>query len=100
MLGPVLRFNTSAAAHQYAELADVIGVPGYGNTEERADAFIQAIEILMSESGSPRRLRDVGVTEDSLGMLADEAMKQTRLLINNPIALQRNDAMALYREAY
>lgn len=100
MLGPVLRFNTSIAAPQYAELADVIGVPGQGNTEKRADDFIQAIEILMSESGSPRRLRDVGVTEDSLGMLADEAMKQTRLLINNPIALQRNDAMVLYREAY
>ena len=100
MLGPVLRFNVKAAAHQYAELADVIGVPGEGNAQKRADDFIKAIEILMTESGSPRRLRDVGVLEDSLDMLADEAMKQTRLLVNNPIDLQRSDALAIYREAY
>jgi alcohol dehydrogenase class IV len=100
MLGPVLRFNSSAAAHQYAELADVIGVPGHGNAKKRADDFIKAIEVLMSKSGSPRRLRDVGVVEDSLDMLADEAMKQTRLLVNNPIELQRSDVIAIYREAY
>jgi alcohol dehydrogenase class IV len=100
MLGPVLRFNASAAAHQYSELADVMGVPGHGNAKKRADDFINAIEMLMSESGSPRRLRDVGVVEDSLDMLADEAMKQTRLLINNPVDLQRRDALAIYREAY
>jgi alcohol dehydrogenase class IV len=40
------------------------------------------------------------VLEDSLDMLADEAMKQTRLLVNNPIDLQRSDALAIYREAY
>ena len=100
MLGPVLRFNSTAAAHQYAELADVIGVPGQGNAQKRADDFVKAMEVLMSESGSPRRLRDVGVLEDSLDMLADEAMKQTRLLVNNPIDLQRSDALAIYREAY
>ena len=100
MLGPVLRFNSTAAAHQYAELADVIGVPGQGSAQKRADDFIKAMEVLMTASGSPRQLRDVGVLEDSLDMLADEAMKQTRLLVNNPIELRRSDALAIYREAY
>lgn len=100
MLGPVLKFNMVISAHQYAELACVIGVPGQGNTEKRAEDFIQAIDTLMTQSGSLRRLRDVGVTEDSLGMLADEAMKQTRLLVNNPTEVHRDDALALHSEVY
>ena len=54
----------------------------------------------MDQSGAPRRLRDVGVSEDSLPMLAADAMKQTRLLVNNPVEVSEADALALYREAY
>ncbi|AOY95100.1 alcohol dehydrogenase [Cupriavidus sp. USMAA2-4] len=103
MLGPVLRFNARAAAALYAELADVLGVPaGAAGTDAtaRAAAFVGAMEALMDQSGAPRRLRDVGVSEDSLPMLAADAMKQTRLLVNNPVEVSEADALALYREAY
>lgn len=33
-------------------------------------------------------------------MLARDAMKQTRLLINNPAEINEADAARLYREAY
>ena len=101
MPGPVLRFNTSAAAHQYAELAGVMGDPDHGQTKEQTDDFIQAIEILTAESGALRRPRDAGFVEESLDMLADEAMKQTRFLINKLIYLQRSEPLlANYHEAY
>jgi alcohol dehydrogenase len=58
------------------------------------------MERLMNDSGAPRRLRDVGVTEDSLPMLAADAIKQQRLLINNPVDVTESDALALYREAF
>jgi len=48
----------------------------------------------------PERLRDVGIPEDALGMLASEAMKQTRLLVNNPRPLSEGDAYAIYQAAY
>ncbi len=54
----------------------------------------------MDESGAPRRLRDVGVNDNSLAMLASDAMKQTRLLVNNPVEVREEDALALYREAF
>jgi len=100
MLEVVLRFNSQAAAHLYAELAEVMGVPGQGDTQQRAADFISAMTAIMNESGAPRRLRDVGVSEASLAMLAKDAMKQTRLLTNNPVAVSEADALALYKQAF
>ena len=101
MLGPVLRFNMAAAAPLYAELADIVLGPGPGrDTTERSQDFVAEMERLMNDSGAPRRLRDVGVTDNSLALLASDAMKQSRLLINNPVAVTEADALALYREAF
>lgn len=100
MLGPVLRFNSKAAAPLYAELADVLGVKAAGDAIARSQAFVEHMQKLMDESGAPQRLRDVGVTDNSLAMLANDAMKQTRLLINNPVEVNEEAALALYREAY
>lgn len=94
MLGPVLRFNSRAAAPLYAELATTLGLA------PSAEAFVAHMLQLMDDSGAPRRLRDVGVREDSLPMLAADAMKQTRLLVNNPVDVSEADALALYREAF
>ncbi|MDI6539629.1 iron-containing alcohol dehydrogenase [Pantoea ananatis] len=100
MLGPVLRFNARAAAALYAELADVLDIPGGGDTDTRSAAFVDHMLHLMEQSGAPRRLRDVGVTEDSLPRLASDAMLQTRLLTNNPVEVHEHDALNLYREAF
>lgn len=100
MLGPVLRFNAKAAAHHYAELAEVVLGPQTGSDEARADAFVTEMLRLMDESGAPRRLRDVEVTDNSLALLASDAMKQQRLLVNNPVEVTEADALRLYEEAF
>ncbi|MGO8655700.1 iron-containing alcohol dehydrogenase, partial [Rhizobium ruizarguesonis] len=89
MLGPVLRYNAQAAAPLYAELADVLGVKGSGDTAARSEDFVTHMQVLMDKSGAPRRLRDVGVTDNSLAMLATDAIKnQGRLLVNNPVEVR------------
>ena len=100
MLGPVLRYNMAGAAALYAELGDLLLEKSEGTTEERSAAFVTYMEELMNKSGAPRRLRDVGVTEDSLETLARDAMLQTRLLGNNPVDVTEADALSLYREAF
>jgi alcohol dehydrogenase class IV len=50
--------------------------------------------------GIPQRLRDVGVPEADLPRLAQESMKVTRLLKNNPRELTAADAEKIYRAAY
>ena len=101
MLGPVLRFNRGAAAPLYAELSDVLLGPRPARDETpRSQDFVAEMERLMDESGAPRRLRDVGVTDNALALLASDAMKQGRLLVNNPVEVTEADALALYREAF
>lgn len=100
MLGPVLRYNMTAAAPLYAELADVVIGPSEEGVQARAAAFVAFMEDLMDRSGAPRRLRDVDVPEDSLPMLARDAMLQTRLLLNNPVEVDEAAALGLYRLAF
>jgi alcohol dehydrogenase class IV len=101
MLGPVLRFNLAAATPLYAKLSDVLLGPRPGrDVAVRARDFVDAMEGLMNESGAPRRLRDVGVTDNALALLASDAMKQMRLLVNNPVEVTEADALMLYREAF
>lgn len=100
MLGPVLRFNLSAAAPLYAELGDVLLGASSATITSRATRFVEYMEDLMNASGAPRRLRDVQVTEGSLALLASDAMKQERLLQNNPVEVRAADALALYKKAF
>lgn len=101
VLPHVMRFNLEAAGEAYAEIA-ADAFPKLGNTprESRANAFILEIEALSRALEVPQRLRDVGIPEDAIGLLASEAMKQTRLLINNPRPLTEVDALAIYEAAY
>ncbi|MVW79474.1 iron-containing alcohol dehydrogenase [Bordetella sp. 02P26C-1] len=101
VLSHVLRFNLPMAQSLYAELAPLL--PGDACPSEpaaAAQAFIERIEALVRETGIPCRLRDVGVTEDALPMLARDAMAQQRLLVNNPRPVTEADAFAIYQAAY
>lgn len=100
MLGPVLRYNMTAAAPLYAELADVVIGPSDEGTQAKSANFVNFMQDLMDRSGAPLKLRDVNVPEADLPKLAQDAMLQTRLLINNPVDVTEEDALALYREAF
>jgi alcohol dehydrogenase class IV len=100
MLPHVLGHNMHAAAAQYAELAIVLDptLEALG-TQAQARAFVQRLTDLSAQAGLPQRLRNVGVTSADLDMLAREAMKQERLLINNPCPITEADARRLYEAA-
>jgi alcohol dehydrogenase class IV len=65
-----------------------------------AAGFIDRMQTIIEESCLSNRLRDVGVTKDKIDLLAEDAMKQTRLLTNNPVDVNFEDARRLYREAF
>jgi alcohol dehydrogenase class IV len=101
VLPHVLRFNTPVAADLYAELAphafphlaDLAG-------PARAGAFAEAMAALAAEVGLQPRLRDVGIPADAIAMMAEDAMKQSRLLVNNPRPVTLADAHAIYQAAW
>ncbi|VVD95994.1 MULTISPECIES: iron-containing alcohol dehydrogenase [Pandoraea] len=96
----VMRFNAPAASERYAELADVV-LPTKitGSDEAKTDALIRHIEAMIVDTAIPRTLREVGITQDDIARLASDAMRQTRLLVNNPRELTQADAFAIYSAA-
>jgi alcohol dehydrogenase class IV len=99
VLAPVIRFNLDAATEQYAQICDVIMPEVCGTARQKASALAVYLGELTAELNLPIRLRDVGITKGDIPQLASDAMKQTRLLVNNPRELTEADAVALYEEA-
>ncbi|WP_372980510.1 iron-containing alcohol dehydrogenase [Marinobacter sediminum] len=101
VLPHVMRFNADACADAYATLApdafpDLASVP----EAQRVDEFINRLEALSADIGLEQTLREVGIGETDLPVMAADAMKQTRLLVNNPREVSEADALAIYRAAY
>lgn len=93
VLPSVLRFNMPAAQRHYAELAPILG----GHT---ADDLVAALESIIRDTGLPATLSEAKVPESDLAMLAEDAMLQQRLLINNPRDVDLADALEIYRAAF
>ena len=101
VLPHVLRFNAPVAGATYAEIAaDAFPALAEIGAQGRCAAFIEALEQLALRLNMPVRLRDVGIPEDALPRMAADAMKQQRLLVNNPRPVTEADALAIYRAAW
>jgi alcohol dehydrogenase len=99
MLSPVIRFNMEAAAPLYAELAQIVMPEVSGTDEARALRFVEFLDKLSDQVGVARRLTQVGVQAGDVTRLAENAMLQQRLLVNNPREVTFGDALRLYSEA-
>src|SRR3982750_2759973 len=96
----VLRFNLPEAQALYAELAPILDPQAHGlPAAERAQAFVDALAAICRDCKVPASLAEVGVREADLPRLAEDAMKQTRLLVNNPREVTYEDAYTIYSEA-
>jgi Alcohol dehydrogenase, class IV len=101
VLPHVLRFNAEVASQVYAKIAaDAFPSLAKVSLNARCGAFINELQQLSGRLGLPPRLRDVGIPEDALPKMATDAMKQQRLLVNNPRPVGEEDALAIYRAAW
>jgi alcohol dehydrogenase class IV len=101
VLVPVLEYNLPLATPLYAQLGRAI-LPqlALADDEAAATAFVAAIKARVGAMPYPQNLRQAGVTQADLPMLATDAMKVQRLLVNNVRELAYIDALALYRAAF
>jgi alcohol dehydrogenase class IV len=101
MLRPVLEHNAESAREFYAELGAIIDPDCSGTgTQGQVRALIDGLETLCVGTGLSLRLRDHGIGRNELDRLAEEAMKQGRLLVNNPCDISQSDARRLYEMAW
>lgn len=91
MLPPVLRYNAEVADPLYAELSAHIGLKNPG-----AAALIEEMERIAETVKIETRLTQLGISHNDLPRLAEDAMKVTRLLVNNPREMTLDAARACY----
>lgn len=97
----VVRYNCATDASAYSAVAPalfpfLVQIP----SSKRGPAFAEALAHLVEEIGLPTRLRDIGASPETLGELASDSSKQTRLLANNPRPLDESDALTIYQSAW
>ena len=93
MLPHVVRFNAPAAGPRYA---DLIGQPG---NAEAAEALARRVTALVKAAGLPTSLRECGVSESILPLLAEEANQQWTARFN-PRPVADADILGIYRAAW
>ena len=102
VLPHVIRFNGPSAGDLYKEIAPLImpdkSLPDdvLEITEMLAEYFLSLAEDL----GLQTSLSQMDVPMGDLPKLAEEAMLQQRLLINNPREVCLDDSLEIYRQAY
>ncbi len=96
MLPHVIRFNAPAAGHLYAEL---VGECGLANGEPAADILAHRVSGMRRTAGLPASLRECGVSEGILPLLAEEAAQQWTARFN-PRPVTEADILRLYQAAW
>ena len=100
----VLRFNSVDAqtTKNYAELAPFIfpDIDTAKGNQAVCKEFIDRLEDLSQKIGLPQKLREVNIPKEACKKMASDAMKQTRLLVNNPREVTENDALNIYEAAW
>lgn len=100
VLPHVMEYNMPEAADHYLELADLCFPELKGvATDKKLDGMLDKTANISKDLGLESTLREVGVTENDLELLAGDAMKQSRLLINNPREMTYEAALAIYQRA-
>lgn len=100
VLTEVLKFNAPAAKQKYAELMTWLDPHSKGCHDGLTDLFIDHFNNHLQRSGLPLKLAQLDIPEHILMILAEDAMKQTRLLQNNPRDMTVEDALQIYQAIY
>ncbi|MGH1575301.1 iron-containing alcohol dehydrogenase [Methylobacterium sp. P31] len=96
----VMRFNLAHAEGLYAELAPILDPSAADLPPAQAAArFVECLDAICRDCKVPASLAEVGVARQDLERMAADAMKQSRLLVNNPREVTYDDALAIYVEA-
>lgn len=96
LLPHVIRFNAPAAGEPYS---DLVAVNGLLNGEPPAEVLAKRVAEMVRAAGLPGSLRELGVSETILPLLAHEAGEQWTARFN-PRPVAEADLEAIYRAAW
>jgi len=96
MLPHVIRFNAPAVGTLYAELVQEAGLP---RTRPAAEVLADRVGELSAAAGLPKTLKECGVSDTILHLLAEEANQQWTARFN-PRPVTEADILKLYQAAW
>ncbi|WP_122898022.1 iron-containing alcohol dehydrogenase [Acinetobacter sp. B51(2017)] len=99
LLPHVCEFNLIACPERYARIAELMGVNTQGlSTTQAAHAAIAAIRSLSQSIGIPAGLAELGVKEQDLEVMAENAQKDACML-TNPRKASHADVVQMFKAA-
>ncbi len=101
MLPHSMRFNAETSADRQALIARAMGIDTAGmNDDTAALAAADAVEDLRNSLGLPSRLRDVGVPEEGLELIAAATLKDRSLATNPTPVTDAGPIMQVLRSSW
>jgi alcohol dehydrogenase class IV len=102
LLPYVMRFNLPGRETEFAQIAHLLGEEQFGlmSPRARAERAVTAVEKLRKDIGIPDRLRDIGVKENQLRMLAEKAHAIKRITRVNPRQATVEELEGILRAAW
>lgn len=100
LLPYVMEYNIPASEKRYADVAIALGCERQQSDLTTALSGVARIRELIKACGLPATLSEVNMPEDSIPVMAADAMKIQRLLKNNPRLIEEKDAIAILKSAF
>lgn len=98
LLPTIVEYNALADTGKYLKLYNYIAREPMAKADFEPFMLVDLLRELNEELGIPATLSDVGVTEDKLDQMADDAMKSGNIAVN-PRSTTKADVLMLYRQA-
>lgn len=99
LLPHVERFNMIAKLDRFVEMAKAMGEPIEGlSKRQAAEKALEAIKTLSTDIGIPKGLKELGVKEEDLKIMAENAQKDA-CGFTNPRCPSLEDVIQIYRNA-
>ncbi|MBQ8738540.1 MAG: lactaldehyde reductase [Clostridia bacterium] len=100
LLPIVMEFNMPACELKYGRIAKAMGVDTTDMSEgEAAQAAVDAVRQLSLDLAIPQTLREIGIPEDALEQLANDAFNDV-CTGGNPREITEADILELYKKAF
>ena len=101
LLPYVMGYIRSSCEKRMKDILEAMGVSSNQLSQEQASyKCVDELKRLVADVNIPLNLQGFGITEDALDSLADDGIKQQRILARSPMPLEREDIFAIYQSAY
>lgn len=101
LLPYVMGYIRSSCEKRMKDILEAMGVSSNQLSQQEASyKCVEELKRLVADVNIPLNLQGFGIIQEALDSLADDAIKQQRILARSPMPLERDDIFTIYQSAY